>query len=114
MRAQLLLLTFGVFVWLFTVFLAAWRKRRQRAAPQGIGAHVPLILPRVASLSPPRGVASRGMSMPARRRVAPSASTRRRTSSRRDARRGMVLMTILGPCVALSNDRSLLDEAPRT
>jgi hypothetical protein len=114
MRAQLLLLTFGVFVWLLTVFLSAWRKRRQRAAPRDVGPHVPLILPRSVPLPPPRVVASRGMSVPARRRVPPSASARRKTGSRRDVRRGMVLMTILGPCAALSNDRILLGEAPRT
>lgn len=113
MRAQLLLLTFGLFVWLLTVFLSAWRKRRQRAAPRGIGPPVPLILPRPVPLPPPRGAASRGMSVPARRRAPPSASARRRTGSRRDVRRGMVLMTILGPCTALSNDRSPLGAAPR-
>ncbi|HXV67855.1 MAG TPA: hypothetical protein VD738_02940 [Nitrospira sp.] len=41
-------------------------------------------------------------------------NARRRTGSRREVRRGMVLMTILGPCTALANDRSLLGEAHGT
>jgi hypothetical protein len=114
MRAQLLLLTFGLFVWLLTVFLSAWRKRRRRAAPRDVGPHVPPVLPRAHPLPLPRGVASRGASVPAGGRVVPSSSARRRTGSRRDVRRGIVLMTILGPCAALSNDQSLLGEDPRT
>jgi len=102
MRAQLLLFAFGLFVWLLIVSLTAWRKRRRRAAPRQDGPHVPPVLPRARPLPPPRVTAPRGASVPAGGRVTPSSSARRRTGSRlREVRRGIVLMTILGPCRSL-------------
>ena len=114
MRVDLLLLTFGVFVWLLTVFLSAWRKRRQREAAPDVGPHVLPVLPRTRPLPPPLGMALRGTSVPAEGRMAPPGSAQQRMRRRREVRRGMVLITILGPCAALSNHRVLLGEVPGT
>ena len=101
MSELLVLFAIGVFMWLLNVFLTAWRKRRQRqAAPDG-GPQVSPVLPRARPLQPPVGVASRGTSIPAEGRVAPPASARGRTGSLREVRRGIVRMTILGPCRSL-------------
>jgi hypothetical protein len=101
MRAHLLLLALGVGMWLLTVFLTAWRKRRQREATPDGGTQAPPVLPRARPLQPPLGVASRGLSVSAGRRVAPFASARARKGSLRELRRGIVFMTILGPCRSL-------------
>jgi hypothetical protein len=72
MGELLLLLVIGVILWLLNL-LQAWVQRQQR------GLLVPAVEPRVAI----------------RQRVP------RRFGSRRDIRRGIVLMTILGLCRAL-------------
>jgi hypothetical protein len=102
MRVQLLLVAFGVFVWLLTVFLSAWRKHRQRSARLDAAPHVPPVLPRLRALPPPRIAAPRGTPLSA---LAPHRAMQQRAhsplGSRRDVRRGIVLMTILGPCRSL-------------
>jgi hypothetical protein len=103
MRAQFLILACGVFLWLLMVVLSAWRQRRQSEALRNAAPTVPPVLPRAPPMQPPRGVVPRGTSVPAMGwRGAPRQRVSVRPGSRREVRRGMILMTILGPCRALA------------
>jgi hypothetical protein len=99
MAELLLLLILGVFMWLLNVVLPAWLRRRQRQVPQNVERPGLPAVQRPRTLPPP---AARGTPLPA---VASLVAIRQRApvrlGSRRDVRRGMVLMTILGPCRAL-------------
>jgi hypothetical protein len=102
MSELLMLLALGVFMWLLSVYLPAWRKRRQSEIPPRIGPQVPPVLPRARTLPPPPVMSLRGPPLLAAQR--PVATRQRapwRLGSRRDIRRGIVLMTILGPCRTL-------------
>lgn len=110
MREQLLLFVLLLFVLLFRSFFADLLRKRQRAAPPAIEPEVPAVLPpRVRTLPPPPVArppvpreGPRGMPLPT---VGPPVATRRRArphvGNLREVRRGIVLMTILGPCRAL-------------
>lgn len=102
MGEALFLLALGVCIWLFTVFLPAWLQRRQREAPRDVGRQGPPVAPRARAPQPRPAVASHGTPLPA---VRPLVTARQpapvRLGSRRDIRRAIVLMTLLGPCRAL-------------
>jgi hypothetical protein len=109
MREQLLLFVLLLFVLLFRSFFADLLRKRQRAAPREVEPEVSAVPPRVRTLPlPPAArppvprVGPRSTSLPA---VGPPIAIRQRMRSRlgglRDVRRGIVLMTILGPCRAL-------------
>jgi hypothetical protein len=89
-------------VWLLNLFLQYLRKRGQSEARREIDPHAPPVRPRTPTPLPPRVMAPRAPPVPA---VAPLVASHPRTPSRlgspREVRRGMVLMTILGPCRAL-------------
>lgn len=109
MREQLLIFALFLLVLLFRSFFADLLKKRQRAAPREVEPEVPAVPPRVRTLPPPPVArppvpreGPRGMPLPT---VGPPVATHRRAPSRlgslREVRRGIVLMTILGPCRAL-------------
>jgi hypothetical protein len=102
MGELLVLLAIGVFLWLLNVVLPVWRQRQQRDAARGVGPPVSPDVPRPRSLQPVRAVPRPGFPVPV---VEPLVATRQRVPVRpgglRDIRRGIVLMTLLGPCRAL-------------
>jgi hypothetical protein len=102
MGELLLLLLLGVFLWLFNVVLPEWFRRRQLEVPQDVERQGPPVVLQVPRPQTPPAVAPRRTPSPA---VPPLVATRQRApvplGSRQDVRRGMVLMTILGPCRAL-------------
>ena len=102
MAELLLLLVIGVILWLLNVVLPAWIQRQQRDAPREVGPPVPPVALRPRPPRLVREVVRPGLPVPA---VEPRVAIRQRMpmrlGSRRDIRRGMVLMTILGPCRAL-------------
>jgi hypothetical protein len=109
MLEQLLLLALFLFVLFVNFFLAPWLRRRQSEMQEEVQSQVSPVRPRARVFPPPRAGAPsmsrtgpRGLSLPP---VATPATTRRRARSRlgslRDVRRGIILMTILGPCRAL-------------
>jgi hypothetical protein len=95
-------LAIGVLMWLLNVLLPVRRKRRQSQIPPHIGPQVPPVLPRARTLPPPATMSRRGTPLPT---APPPVATRQnapgRLGSRREIRRSIVLMTILGPCRAL-------------
>lgn len=102
MRAALLLLALVLVGWLLNVFLPAWVQRRQRTAPRDVGPPVPPVVPRARTPQPLPRVAPRSTPVPAGEPlVAPRTRAPVRLDHLRDVRRGIVLMTILGPCRAL-------------
>jgi hypothetical protein len=102
MYSQLLLPALFLGVLFLTFFLQGWLQRRQREAAREVGPIEPPVLPRRHTLPPPRVMARRGTPIPA---VAPRRAAHQRAPSRlgslQDVRRGIVLMSILGPCRAL-------------
>jgi hypothetical protein len=74
----------------------------QREAARDVEPKEPPVLPRGDTRLPPRVMASRGLPSPA---LAPRRAPHQRATSRlgrlREVRRGIVLMTILGPCRSL-------------
>ena len=101
MGELLVLLAIGVFLWLINV-LQAWMQRQQRDAVRDAAPTVPPVVPRTHTPQPAREVARHGLPVPA---VEPLVATHQRAPGRlgslRDIRRGIVLLTILGPCRAL-------------
>lgn len=105
MLEQLFLLALLLFVLLlrpFLPFLTDWlQKREQQAPPAEEPEAPPQLSPALATPSRPRQDLRR-TPVPT---VGPPVATHRRARSRlgslRDVRRGIVLMTILGPCRAL-------------
>jgi hypothetical protein len=106
MAELLLLVLFGVVLWLFNVVLPAWFRRRQSDAARDVERPGPPVVQRPRT-PPPLGAAARGTPLPA---VPPLVATPQRVpvwpGRRRDIRRGIVLMTILGPCRALESPDS--------
>jgi hypothetical protein len=105
MGELLLLLVIGVILWLLNL-LQAWVQRRQRGtarhAEREGGPPVPPVVLRPRPPQLAREMARHGLPVPAvEPRVAIRQRVPRRFGSRRDIRRGIVLMTILGPCRAL-------------
>jgi hypothetical protein len=102
MRSQLLLPVLFLGVLLLTFYLQVLLKRRQSEAPQEVGPTKPPVLRREHTRPPPRVTAPRGTLLPA---LAQRGATHQRAPSRlgslRGVRRGIVLMTILGPCRSL-------------
>ncbi len=102
MRLPLLLLALFLVVWLLSLFLHSLRKRGQSEARWAGAPQAPPVRPRKPTPLPPRVMAPRTPPVPA---VAPLGVLHQRPPSRlgspREVRRGMVLMTILGPCRAL-------------
>ena len=102
MAELLLLLILGGFMWLLNVFLPDWLKRRQSEAARDDRPTVPPVVLHTPRLHTPPAVAPRSTPVPA---VGPLVATRQRApvqlGSRWEIRRGMVLMTILGPCRTL-------------
>ncbi len=107
-RVQVLLFAALVLAPLFSVLVRAVRRRLEGEAPRDLGP-APSVVPRVrtpplpalatapGSRATPRGAAL-GVA------VAPAAADERapsRLRGRREVRRGIVLMTVLGPCRAL-------------
>jgi len=104
MGELLVLLVIGVFLWLINVVLPIWAQRQQRdAARDAASAGVPPVPPGVLRPQPPRPARQAG---PRRQLVpaAPLAVVRQRAplplGNRRDMRRAIVLITVLGPCRA--------------
>jgi hypothetical protein len=102
MGELLLLIILGVILWLVNVVLPAWMQRQQRDAARDVG---PPGLPEgqhSRRLPPAREAVRPGFPVPV---VEPRVAIRQRAlvrlGSRRDVRRAIVLMTILGPCRAL-------------
>jgi hypothetical protein len=107
-RAQLLILVMVAFVILINLITHVLRRRRERDAPRRIEPEAPQIPPRAPRLPPlvveSRRALERPHGAPLPRAVPPSAARRRARSlvgSLREVRRGIILMTILGPCRAL-------------
>jgi hypothetical protein len=104
MGELLLLLLLGLFLWLFNVAIPERRRRHQLEVPQDVERQGPPVVLQVPRPQPPPAVAPRRTSSPA---VPPLVVTRQRTlvrpGSRQEVRRGMVLMTILGPCRAFES-----------
>jgi hypothetical protein len=102
MGELLLLLLLGLFLWFFNVALPEWLRRRQPEVPQDVERQEPPIVVHVPRPQTPPAVAPRRTPPPA---VPPLVAIRQRApvglGSRQDVRRGIVLMTILGPCRAL-------------
>jgi hypothetical protein len=102
MGEPLLILALGAFMWLLTALLPARLKRQQRDVGRDVEPTVPPGVARERPRQPPPGVPRGAPPLPA---VGPLVATRQRApvrlDSRRAVRRGMVLMTILGPCRAL-------------
>jgi hypothetical protein len=102
MAELLLFLILGAFMWLLNGALPEWLRRRQNEVPQDVARQgLPVVL-HVPRLQTPPTVAPRSVPSPA---VPSLVAIRQREpvwlGSRRDIRRGMILMTILGPCRAL-------------
>jgi len=107
-RAQVLILVMVALVMLINLSTRVLRKRRERDAPRRIAPDAPQIPPRGPRPPPPvvepRRAREGPHGAPLPRAVPPSAARRRARSlvgSRREVRRGIILMTILGPCRAL-------------
>jgi hypothetical protein len=113
-RIQVLLLAAFVLAPLFSLLMRAVRSRLESEAPRDLGPEAPSIPVRARTRRAPTadpGVGPRDTSrggaggMVARGTVATSAAPPGRAPSRLgshwEARRGVVLMTILGPCRAL-------------
>jgi hypothetical protein len=107
-RAQLLILVMVAFIMLINLITRVLRRRREREAPRRIEPEAPQIPPRAPRLPPlvvePRSAREGPHSAPLPLAAPPSAARRRERSlvgSLREVRRGIVLMTILGPCRAL-------------
>jgi hypothetical protein len=100
MGELLLLVILGVVLWLVNVVLPAWMQRRQRDAAQDVGLPG---LPEVPRPRPPVRAAVQPASpvLIVEPRVASRQRALVRLGSRQDVRRGIVLMTLLGPCRAL-------------
>jgi hypothetical protein len=107
MAELLLLLLLSVFLWLFNGALPEWLRRRQLEVPQDVEPPerpVVVYVPRPQMPRPqtPPAVVPRRTPSPT---VLPLVATRQRPpvqlGSRQEVRRGLVLMTILGPCRAL-------------
>jgi hypothetical protein len=102
MGELLLLLILGVVLWLVNVVLPAWMKRQQRDAARDVGPPGLPEVPRPRPLAPAREAVRPGALVPV---VEPRVAIRQhalvRLGNRRDVRRAIVLMTILGPCRAL-------------
>jgi hypothetical protein len=98
-----------IFKFLLIAALIEWLKRRQRQAPRQGQPTVPPVPVRAPMPVSPRAVGARRPRMEPRGAPLPmGASPRVRSSwvriyvgNRGDVRRGIVLMTILGPCRAL-------------
>ena len=106
MRSQFLILAVFLGAWLLSLFLSYRLKKAQRETPQEVDPQAPPVRPR-ESTRPPRVMASHVSSLPV---VAPVVVTHQpaltRLGSPQEVRRGMVLMTILGPCRALEPPES--------
>ena len=102
MRSQFLILAVFLGACLLSLFLQYLLKRGQSYARQDIDPKTTPDLPREPTPPASRVMPSRATPLPT---AAPLAVPHQRTPSRlgslRDVRRGMVLMTILGPCRAL-------------
>jgi hypothetical protein len=102
MGELLVLLVIGVVLWLLNVVLPTWMQRQQRDTAREVGPPVPPVALRPRPPQLAREVARHGLRPPA---VEPLVAVRQRVpmrlGSRRDIRRGVILMTILGPCRAL-------------
>jgi hypothetical protein len=107
-RDQLFILVMLAFVLLINLVVRLLRRRREREAPRGIEPETPRSPPGARRLpfpvvEPQRARAGpQGAPLPLA--VPPYAAARRARSSVRslqEVRRGIVLMTILGPCRAL-------------
>lgn len=101
-RLPLLLLALFLVVWLLSLFLHYLRKRGPSEARRAGAPQAPPVRPHQPTPRPPRVMAPRAPPVSA---VTPRDALHPRTPSRlgspREVRRGMVLMTILGPCRAL-------------
>jgi hypothetical protein len=107
-RAQLLILVMVAFIMLINLITRVLRRRRERDAPRRIEPDAPQIPTRAPRLPPlvvePRRAREGPHGAPLPLAVPPSAARRRERSlvgSLREVRRGIILMTILGPCRAL-------------
>ena len=107
-RAQLLILVMAALVMLINLITRVLRRRRAREAPRRIAPETPQVPPRGPRPPPlvvePRRAREGPHGAPLPRAVPPSAARRRERSPvgcLREVRRGIVLMTILGPCRAL-------------
>ena len=105
MGELLLLLVIGVILWLLNL-LQAWVQRQQRGTARDAeregGPPVPPVALRPRPPQLAREVARHGLPVPAvEPRVAIRQHVPMRFGSRQDIRRGIILMTILGPCRAL-------------
>jgi hypothetical protein len=107
-RAQLFILVMVALVLLVNLLARVLRRWVKGGAPRGIAPEAPLSPPRGDRLPPavvqPRRAREGPHSAPLPRVVPPSAVRRRvrpPVGSLRAVRRGIVLMTILGPCRAL-------------
>jgi hypothetical protein len=102
MRLQYLLPAVFLVAWLLSLFLSYLRQRAQSEAQREVDRKAPPVLPRESAPPPPRVMASRASPLPV---VSPLVDRPQRIPSRlgspREVRRGIVLMTILGPCRAL-------------
>jgi hypothetical protein len=101
MGELLLLLLLSLFLWLFNVALPAWLRRRQLEVPQDVERQGPPVVVQGPRPQTPPTVVPRRTPPPA---VPPLVATHQRPpmrlGSRQEVRRGLVLMTILGPCRA--------------
>jgi hypothetical protein len=107
-RAQLVILVMVALVLLVNLLARVLRRGVKGAAPRGLEPDAPQIPPRGHRLPPPvvqpRRAREGPHDVPVPRAVPPSAARRRArppVGSLRAVRRGIVLMTILGPCRAL-------------
>ena len=107
-RAQLLILVMVAFVLLINLITRVLRRRRESEAPRRMDPEAPQVPPRGPRPPPPvvepRRAREGPHSAPLPVAAPPSAARRRARSplgSLRVVRRGIVLMTILGPCRAL-------------
>lgn len=102
MRSQYLVPAVFLVGWLLSLLLSYLRQRAQREVQPGVDPQAPPVLSREATLQSPGVMAPRVTPIPS---VVPLVATQPRSLLRlhspQDVRRGMVLITILGPCRAL-------------
>ncbi len=102
MRSQLLLLALLLAAWLLGLALRYLMKKRQSEARREVAPKAPSVLSHASSPLPPHVIAPRaGPLLAVAQRVVTHQHLPSRLGGPREVRRGIVLMTILGPCRAL-------------
>ena len=114
-RVQVLLFAAFVLAPLFSLVMRAAKRRLEGEAPRGLGPEAPGVAapartpppPATGAKAEPRGTAHGGASGTVMAPVALSGRAASRLGRHREVRRGIVLMTVLGPCRALETPEAL-------